>query len=228
MSSTPLLYLVALCQAGFELHGNQMRTRTKRMLAVEDVDATGLSRDSLRYMAWDLRSVRAQFDGLDGSAGYELEVIAVSENGTPRRQRLSLGGSVIDAFDVPPGAETVKRVRVPAAAITGGLLDVEISGIEGPDVVVSELRLYGTHHPGLTVTAVGDSCGGLIVSVAAPDFVGVAEASLDLTGDGVAFTAVTDSTGFARIPAWRSAAGHPAGGANHSRRQGGEIRIDGD
>ena len=141
--STP--FLVSLSQCGYELQGHQMVTRTKRMLQGEKLVLSALSRGTLRAAAYDPDAVRAEFKGLDPSADYALEVICVSEADTRRVQSITLGGTTLDrSIEVVPGPEVVTLVDVPKDAIVDGTLTVAIGRVEGPDAVVSELRLYSS------------------------------------------------------------------------------------
>jgi len=89
---------------------------------------------------------------------------------------------------------------VPPAAFADGTLDVRVHRVVGPDVVMSELRLFSSEPPSPVLTVVGDSHGGVIGTVAAPDYRGVAEAQVRVTGDAGAFEVSTDSTGVFRVP----------------------------
>ena len=86
------------------------------------------------------------------------------------------------ATELARGTETVVRVGVPPEAIREAELAVRIERVAGPDVVLSELRLFSSTPPRPVVTVVGDSRGGLIGSVAEPDGSGLSDAVVRIGG----------------------------------------------
>ena len=98
------------------------------------------------------------------------------------------------------GTATVVRVRVPPAAVADGTLEVRVERVAGPDVVMSELRLFSSEPPPPALTVVGDSRGGLIGTVGAADYAGVPGATVRITGAAGTFEVRTDPAGVFRVP----------------------------
>ncbi len=194
-------YLVALEQCGLELQAPHVRTTTKRRIESADVDVASLRSDSLRFTGWAEDAIVAVFPGLDAGARYEIEATALCERRVHRVQSIQAGAVVLDpARTLAGGTATVVRAAVPARAIVDGTLEVRVHRVEGPDVVLSELRLYSSHEPAPTLTVAGDSRGGLIGTVGAADGSGIPDATVRVTGAAGPFEVRTDAAGVFRVP----------------------------
>ena len=194
-------HLVALEQCGLELQAPHVRTTTKRRIETSDVDVETLPDDSLRFVGWAPDAIEARFSDLDPSAAYELEATYLCERDVRRIQAMTSRGRELHApAELAPGTVTTVRVGVPPAAYADGTLDVAVERVEGPDVVVSELRLFSSRPPAHVLTVVGDSRGGLIGTVGAPDWSGVPGAQVRVTGDAGTIDVSTDAAGLFRVP----------------------------
>ena len=194
-------HLVALEQCGLELQAPHLRTTTKRRIETSDVDVATLPDDSLRFVGWAPDAIEARFPDLDPSAAYELEATYLCERDVRRVQAMtSRGRELHPPTELAPGTVTTVRVAVPPAAYADGTLDVAVERVEGPDVVLSELRLFSSRPPAPAITVVGDSRGGLIGTVGAPDWSGVAGAQVRVTGDAGTIDVSTDAAGLFRVP----------------------------
>ncbi len=195
------MFLIALEQCGLELQASHMRTRTKRRIETSDVDAATLPSDSLRFTGWDPEAMVASFPGLDPGARYELEATFLCERDVERV--VSMNSRELQLH--PPitlarGTATVVRVPVPPAAVADGTLEVRVERVAGPDVVMSELRLFSSEPPPPALTVVGDSRGGLIGTVGAPDYAGVPGAEVRVAAAAGTFEVRTDPAGVFRVP----------------------------
>ena len=201
MSDEPEWFLVALNQCGLELQAPQMRTITKRRMESSDLDAASLPDDSLRFMGWDPDALEASLPGLDRSASYAIEAIYLCERDVDRVQSMSSGAVELHPpTELTKGRATIVRVDVPPAAYADGTLEVRVERTVGPDVVMSELRLFSSESPPPVLTVVGDSHGGLIGTVAGPDYAGVPDARVDINGDAGALEVTTDPAGLFAVP----------------------------
>jgi beta-galactosidase len=200
MTSKSCPHLVSLAQCGLELQAPQMLTTTKRRLRAEAPENGPDPIGSLRYMAWDPVSVRAVFTDLDPASMYELEATYLTEDGVTRTQSLSAGTHELHPpVALPPGEPLVIRSAVPPGAIVNGSLEVHADLVDGPDAVVSELRLYSSVPARLRITVVGDSRGGLIGSVSDAGYQGIAGAEVVVNWPGGILTTTTDKHGLFRI-----------------------------
>ncbi|HEY7968409.1 MAG TPA: glycoside hydrolase family 2 TIM barrel-domain containing protein [Candidatus Limnocylindrales bacterium] len=194
-------YLIALEQCGLELQAPHLRTRTKRRIETSEVDVATLSNDSLRFTGWAPEVIEAAFPDLRPEAGYELEATYLCERGVRRVQAMtSRELELHPPIELAPATATVVRVPVPSAAYADGTLEVAVERIVGPDVVMSELRLYASEPARAAITVVGDSDGGLIGTLGAPDGSGHGEVEVRISGDAGAFTVTTDDAGLFRVP----------------------------
>lgn len=194
-------FLIAREQCGIELQAPHLRTTTKRRIETSDVDAGSLPSDSLRFVGWDLEAIDALFPNLNPDASYELEAVYLCERDVDRVQSMTSRGIELHApIALAKGTATSVRFAVPPAAVGGGTLEVRVERIIGPDVVMSELRLFSSEPPSAVLTVVGDSTGGLIGTVAIPDDVGVAGARVRVSGDAGTFEVITDQSGIFRVP----------------------------
>jgi hypothetical protein len=193
-------FLVALDQCGLELQGPHMLTRTKRLIASGDVDATALGRDTLRYHAWDPAAVGVRYEGLDPGAAYEIEATFACERSQRRVLALVAGGSELGEVTLTPAGATVMRVAVPGSAIRAGALDVAIERRAGPDAMVSELRLFSTVPAPPILTVVGDSRGGLVGTVCDAGYAGIAGAEVTIASPSGTLSVTTDARGLFRAP----------------------------
>ena len=200
MSDEPR-YLVALEQCGLELQAPHLRTRTKRRIETSEVDVATLSNDSLRFVGWAPERIEAVFSDLRPDAAYELEATYLCERDVRRVQAMSSRGLELHPpIELAPATATTVRIPVPSAAYRDGTLEVAVERIAGPDAVMSELRLFSSERPRPVITVVGNSDGGLIGTLAAPDGSGLAAFAVRVTGDAGAFTVTTDPSGLFRIP----------------------------
>ncbi len=194
-------YLIALEQCGLELQAPHMRTRTKRRIETSDVDVATLPSDSLRFTGWDPEAMVAVFPGLDPDASHELEAIYLCERDVDRTVSMtSRGLELHPPTKLARGTATVVRVAVPSGAFAEGTLEVRVERIAGPDVAMSELRLFSSVPPAPVLTVVGNSRGGLIGTLASADYTGVADTAVRVTGDAGAFDVRTDPAGVFRVP----------------------------
>ncbi|HET9615139.1 MAG TPA: glycoside hydrolase family 2 TIM barrel-domain containing protein, partial [Candidatus Limnocylindrales bacterium] len=194
-------YLVAWEQCGVELAAPHLRTRKKRRIETADVDVSTLPTDSLRFIGWAEEELVAVFADLDPSARYELDATYLCERNVRRIQAMTAGGIEVEPpTELTRGALTVVEAIVPPRAYASGTLEVRIVRVDGPDVVMSELRLRSSKPVPPAITVVGDSLGGLIGSVAAADSTGVAGAAVHVTGDAGTFDLATDGAGLFRVP----------------------------
>ena len=189
-------FLAALDQCGLELQAPHLRTVTKRRMETSDVDAPSMPDDSLRFMGWNSDAIEAVYRDLDPHAAYALEATYLCERNVDRVQSMSSRGLELHPpTELAKGTATVVRVGVPSAAYSDGTLEVRVERIVGPDAVMSELRLFSSEPPSPVITVVGDSHGGLIGTVAGPDYVGIPDAQVRVTGDGGRFELATDPAG---------------------------------
>ena len=194
-------FLIALDQCGLELQAPHMRTTTKRRIETSDVDAATLPSDSLRFTGWAPESMEAVFSDLDPGASHELEAVFLCEREVDRVVSMtSRGLELHPPTELAKGTATVVRVGVPPAAYADGTLEVHVDRVVGPDVVMSELRLFSSEPPAPVLTVVGDSRGGLIGTVATPDYAGVPDAQVRVTGVARTFEVSTDRAGVFRVP----------------------------
>ncbi|HET7029121.1 MAG TPA: glycoside hydrolase family 2 TIM barrel-domain containing protein [Candidatus Limnocylindrales bacterium] len=194
-------FLVALELCGVELGAPHLRTRTKRRIEMADVDVASLPSDSLRFVGWAPDAIEAVFPGLDPAATYELEATYVCERDVRRVQRMTSGEPVLHPpAELVRGSATVVRAPVPAEAIVDGVLPVRIERVEGPDVVMSELRLFSSAPVAPTITVAGDSRGALVGTVGGADGVGIAGATVEVDHGRRASTLTTDAAGVFRVP----------------------------
>ena len=194
-------HLVALEQCGLELQAPHLRTTTKRRIETSDVDASTLPDDSLRFVCWAPDAIEARFPGLDPSATYELEATFLCERDVRRVLVMTSRGRELQSpTELAPGTATSVRVALPPATYADGTLDVAVGRVTGPDVVLSELRLYSSRPPAPAITVVGDSRGGLIGTVGAPNGSGLAGVPVRVTGDAGTIDVATDASGLFRVP----------------------------
>ena len=194
-------YLVALEQCGLELQAPHLRTRTKRRIETSDVDAASLPSDSLRFVGWAPDVLEASFADLHPEASYAIEAVYLCERDVRRVVSMtSRGIELHPPTELARGTATVIRIAVPPAAYADGALDVAVARIEGPDVVLSELRLFSSEPPSPVITVVGDSRGGIIGTVGGADYAGVPDAPVRIGGDAGAFEVRTDAAGVFRVP----------------------------
>ncbi len=196
---TPFLVALELC--GVELGAPHLRTTKKRRIETAEVDVETLPSDSLRFVGWAEEALVAVFPGLRAEASYALEATFLSEREVRRVVSITAGGGELQ----PPtalaaGTVTVVRHAVPPSAIADGTLEIRVERVEGPDVVLSELRLFSSAPPAPILTVVGDSRGGLIGTVGAVDSSGVADAAVRVSGDAGPFDVRTDAAGVFRVP----------------------------
>jgi hypothetical protein len=197
----PALHLVAFEQCGIELGAPHVRTRKKRRIESADVDVARLASDSLRFVGWAENELVAVFPDLHPDAAYELEATYLSERDVRRVQVMTAAGIELHPpTELARGTATVVRAIVPPAAYTTGTLDVRVRRVDGPDVVMSELRLLSSTPAAPTITVVGDSRGGLIGTVGAADSSGVPDAEVRVAGDLASFEVRTNSAGVFRVP----------------------------
>lgn len=197
----PSWFLIAHEQCGLELQAPQMRTTTKRRIETSDVDAATLPSDSLRFTGWAPESMEAVFSDLDPGASHELEAVFLCEREVDRVVSMtSRGLELHPPTQLAKGTATVVRVGVPPAAYADGTLEVHVDRVVGPDVIMSELRLFSSEPPAPVLTVVGDSRGGLIGTVATPDYAGVPDAQVRVTGVARTFEVATDPGGVFRVP----------------------------
>lgn len=202
-------HLVSLAQCGLELQAPQMLTTTKRRIRTEVRGNGPDGSNSFRYMAWDPVSVQARFTDLDPANTYELEAVYLSEEGVARTQSLSAGGQQLHPpTALPPGEPLMVRSAVPSVAIVNGSLEVRVDRVDGPDAVVSELRLYSSAPAPSRLIVVGDSRGGLIGSVSDAGYRAIADAEVVVTWSGGELTTATDKHGLFRVA---TGTGIPAG-----------------
>ncbi len=194
-------HLVALEQCGLELQAPHLRTRTKRRIETSEVDVATLSTDSLRFTGWAPDKIEAIFPDLRPDAAYEIEATYLCERDVHRVQALtSRGVELHPPIELARATATVVRIVVPSAAYADGTLELTVERIAGPDVVMSELRLFSSEPSPPAITVVGDSRGGLIGTVGAPDGAGLAGVPVHVGGDAGSFTVTTDAAGVFRIP----------------------------
>ncbi len=142
-------HLVALEQCGLELQAPHLRTRTKRRIETSDVDMATLPDDSLRFVCWATDAIEGRFPGLDPSARYELEATFLCERNVRRVLVMTSRGRELQSpTELAPGTVTTVRVALPPATYADGTLDVAIERLTGPDVVLSELRLFSSRAAG--------------------------------------------------------------------------------
>lgn len=194
-------YLVALEQCGLELQAPHLRTRTKRRIETTDVEVATLSNDSLRFVGWAPEAIEAAFPDLSPDAKYELEATYLCERGVHRVQAMTSGGLELHPpIELSRATATVVRIVVPSAAYADGTLELAVERVAGPDVVMSELRLFSSEPSPPLITVVGDSQGGLIGTLGAPDGAGIAGIPVRVTGGAGTLTVTTDPAGVFRIP----------------------------
>ena len=98
-----------------------------------------------------------------------------------------------------PRRPSGSRCRLTAYA--DGTLDVAVERVEGPDVVLSELRLFSSRPPAPAITVVGDSRGGLIGIGRGAGLVGGGRrARARDAATPARSTSSTDATGLFRVP----------------------------
>ncbi|MCB9992791.1 MAG: hypothetical protein H6873_03940 [Hyphomicrobiaceae bacterium] len=201
MSTIPCPFLVSLDQCGLELQGPNMRTRTKRLIPSNEVKAGGLSSDSLRYHAWDPDRVSLTYRDINPDAAYELEVAFVCERSMRRSMAVFAGTVELEPEIVlTPGEATIVRFAVPSSETGSGSLDIAIERRDGPDAVVSEVRLFSSRPVPPILTVVGDSRGGLAGTVGGRDFDGISGATVTVAWPGGELETTTDARGLFRVP----------------------------
>ena len=201
VSGRPVPYLVALEQCGVELGAPHLLTTTKRRIETADVDVATIADDSLRFTGWAPEAIEARFPGLTPSASYELEAVYLCERDVDRVQSMTSRGLELHRpIELARGTATIVRFAVPPETFADGTLELRVERVRGPDVVMSELRLFSSEPPPPILTAVGDSRGGLIASVATPDSRGVPGTAVRVRGDAGAFELTTDRSGLVRVP----------------------------
>jgi beta-galactosidase len=228
-TARPTPYLVAFEQCGVELMAPHLLTTTKRRIETADVDVATLPDDSLRFTGWAPERIEARFPGLTSDAAYVLEAGFVCERDVERVVRLTAGGVALRApIELDRGTATVVHVAIPPEATVSGTLDVAVERVRGPDVVLSELRLFSSEPPPPTLTVVGDTRGGLIGTVATPDSRGVPGTTVAIAGDAGAFEVGTDAWGWFRVPLDRLGRGRDGTirVATGAGPQAAEISID--
>jgi hypothetical protein len=194
-------FLVALELCGVELAAPHLRTTKKRRIETSEVDAATLPSDSLRFIGYAEEALVAVFPDLDPDATYDLEATVLCERDVRRVQAIRAGGLEIDPpRELDPGLATIVRAGVPPAAYADGTLEVRVERIEGPDAILSELRLFSSRPPAPAITVVGDSRGGLIGTVGGADWTGVADALVRIRGDAGELDVRTDGAGVFRVP----------------------------
>jgi beta-galactosidase len=195
------LHLVALEQCGLELQAPHLRTRKKRRIETADVDAATLPSDSVRFVGWAEDELVAVFPDLAPGATYQIEATYLCERDVRRIQAMTAAGAELHPpTELARGTATVIRAAVPATAYASGMLEIRVVRVEGPDVVMSELRLFSSERPAPTLTVVGDSRGGLIGTVGAADSSGIPNVAVRVDGDGGTFDVRTDEAGVFRVP----------------------------
>ncbi len=194
-------FLAALDQCGLELQSPHMTTTTKRLIPSGDVDQGALGRDGLRYHAWDPDAVVARYEGLDPAASYELEAVFACERSVRRVLALVVNGDdLTPVVHLTPGGATTVRAPIPPGAVEAGILDLRIARREGPDAVVSELRLFSSVPVAPILTVVGDSQGGLVGTVSDAAYAGVPRAEVAVSWPSGTLRAQSDARGVFRIP----------------------------
>jgi beta-galactosidase len=194
-------YLVAFEQCGLELQAPHFVTRKKRRIESVDVDVATLAADSLRFVGWAEDELIAIFPELDRDATYEIEATFLCERRVRRVVAITAGGIEVQRpVELGRATAMVVQAAVPIAAYADGILDIRVVRVEGPDVVLSELRLFSSRPPAPTITVIGDSRAGLIGTVGAADSTGVANATVQLTGEVEPLTVRTDDAGLFRVP----------------------------
>ena len=206
MTQEVQLALVYRDQCGLELQAPHVRTRTKRRIAMADLDLDTLPSDSLRFSGWAPQTIAAAYDDLDPAARYALEAVALCERGVERRQSITSGDVELAPPTVlAPGTATTIRVDIPPRLYADGHLEIAVHRLAGPDVLLSELRLYSSAPARPILTVVGDSRGGLIGTVAGPDSAGIAGAAIEVRAAGQAdgrpdpIVGATDAIGLFRL-----------------------------
>ena len=214
MTDSSCRFIVALDQCGLELQAPNMVTTTKRQIPIELIETrippegagdprahSALSHDSLRNVAWDPEAVRARYTGLDPSAHYRLEAVYVAPLNERRSQSMSASGVPLhEAVVLTPGRSTTVSVDVPEAAYADGTLEVSVHRVEGPDAVLSELRLFSSVSVPPTVVVVGDSRGGLIGTVSDPAYKSLVGVSVQVQCAGQTVELETDDKGMFTVP----------------------------
>jgi beta-galactosidase len=194
-------FLIALEQCGLELQAPHLLTTTKRRIESSEVDVATLPDDSLRFVGWAPEVIEARFAGLLPGSSYALDATYLCERDVHRVQAMtSRGLELHPPTELARGTVTVVRALVPPPAYADGTLDVAVERVAGPDVVMSELRLFASQPSPPEITVVGDSRGGLIGTVGGPDHAGVAGAPVLITGDAGSHEVTTDGAGIFRVP----------------------------
>ncbi len=194
-------FLVALERCGVELGAPHLRTTKKRRIETAEVDVETLPSDSLRFVGWAEEALVAVFPELGAEAAYTLEATFLCEREVRRVVSITAGGRELQPpTGLAAGTVTVVRLAVPPPAVADGTLEIRVERVEGPDVVLSELRLFSSEPPARILTVVGDSRGGLIGTVGTVDSSGIADAAVRVSGDGGPFEVRTDAAGVFRVP----------------------------
>ena len=95
-----------------------------------------------RSMVFNSDAVCLAFTGVDPTARYQLEISFLSDSDA-RVEKISAGGIVLEDQLTLPKAEILRRRwRIPASAIHGDRLDVEVARIAGPNAIVSSFTMY--------------------------------------------------------------------------------------
>ena len=130
--------------------------------------------DSLRFTGWAPEAIEAAFPDLDPTPSYEIEATYLCERDVRSRpgDDLARASSSIRRPSSPGQRPPSSGSWCRRAAYADGTLEVAVERIAGPDVVMSELRLFSSEPPPPAITVVGDSRGGLIGTVGAPDWRG--------------------------------------------------------
>ena len=145
----PTPFLIALEQCGLELQAPHMRTPTKRRIETADVDAATLAeRQSPVHglgpggdggvvpRAW-IRTRRTSSRRSTSASATSIATQSMTSRGIELHPPIALA----------KGTATVVRFAVPPAAFADGTLEVRVERIVGPDVVMSELRLFSSEPP---------------------------------------------------------------------------------
>ena len=218
-------HLVALEQCGLELQAPHLRNDDEARIETSDVDAATLPDDSLRFVCWaPTRSRRASRPRPVGHVRARGDVPLRAERPARPGDDVARPG-VQSPTELVPGTATSVRVALPPATYADGTLDVAVERVTGPDVVLSELRLFSSRPPAPAITVVGDSRGGLIGTVGAPDGSGMAGVPVRVTGDAGTIDVATDAERAVPRPASRGpAARTPRERHDRDRRWAGDRR----
>ncbi len=106
-----------------------------------DIPAALVGRDDpARTVAFG-KKVTFFLTGLDPKARYDLELTFLSDG--PRAEKILAGGKILaEKIHLPKGRILVKRWTLPPSAYAKGELEIRIERLEGPNAVVSALKLW--------------------------------------------------------------------------------------